>query len=294
MSIKVSSYMWEHSTQKGTRLLLLLAICDMANDDGVCWPSMNTLAKKARTDRRHAIRIVNSLVKAGELEVFSRTDENNPSGSKSNLFLVKVPWAKTPIKEKLVIGPRNRGGVVQPPRGEWYSHHGGSGTATTGGVVQPPPESSLEPSIESSDFEPSLSASAQPSPVPEQPVFNVNLQTYSGDDEEGKPIKKKMQPSNLERAILAYCGRTNSFRSELKKQIKDTAVLYDENAEFKRFIDQKLSAFKPPQNRDTLVSAVLNSHTIWLEKRTVKDEAPDISDSPISNMHRHLFDLSAD
>jgi hypothetical protein len=39
MSIKVMSQVWEHSTRKGTRLLLLLALADFANDEGICYPA---------------------------------------------------------------------------------------------------------------------------------------------------------------------------------------------------------------------------------------------------------------
>ena len=54
MSIAWMNYVWEHSDQKGTSLLLLLAIADHANDDGICWPSVARLAHKARTTKRQA------------------------------------------------------------------------------------------------------------------------------------------------------------------------------------------------------------------------------------------------
>jgi len=69
MSIGWMNHVWEHSQQKGTALLLLLAIADHANDDGLCWPSVGRLAEKARTTKRQAQRLIAELEAAGELVV---------------------------------------------------------------------------------------------------------------------------------------------------------------------------------------------------------------------------------
>lgn len=53
---------WENAPCRENSLLILLALADWANDDGVCWPSMQKLADKARVDRRSAQRIVRKLV----------------------------------------------------------------------------------------------------------------------------------------------------------------------------------------------------------------------------------------
>ena len=69
MSIKVASAIWERSQQKGTALLMLLAIADYANNDGIAWPSIPSLAAKTRISDRQAKRLVQQLVTAGELAV---------------------------------------------------------------------------------------------------------------------------------------------------------------------------------------------------------------------------------
>jgi hypothetical protein len=48
MSIRWIARVWETSPYRGERLLLHLALADFANDEGVCWPSQPTLARKAR------------------------------------------------------------------------------------------------------------------------------------------------------------------------------------------------------------------------------------------------------
>ena len=48
MSVKWISQVWQSSPYKGERLLLHLALADFASDEGICWPSQTTLARKAR------------------------------------------------------------------------------------------------------------------------------------------------------------------------------------------------------------------------------------------------------
>lgn len=69
MSIHAMANVWATSTQTGGNLLLLLALADYANDRGECWPSVETLARKARVTDRHARRILRELVDAGEIEI---------------------------------------------------------------------------------------------------------------------------------------------------------------------------------------------------------------------------------
>ena len=40
MSIRVMTQVWDTSEQKGSALLLLLALADHAADDGFCWPGI--------------------------------------------------------------------------------------------------------------------------------------------------------------------------------------------------------------------------------------------------------------
>lgn len=69
MSIKVMAQVWDDSPQKGSDLLVLLALADFANDQGVSWPKVSTLAAKARMSERNVQRVVTRLKDAGELRV---------------------------------------------------------------------------------------------------------------------------------------------------------------------------------------------------------------------------------
>lgn len=67
MSIKVSSLVWQNGPDKSADMLMLLAIADNADDDGTAWPSIDTLARKCRVDRRTAQRTVRRLEADGWL-----------------------------------------------------------------------------------------------------------------------------------------------------------------------------------------------------------------------------------
>lgn len=67
MSIKIASRVWEHSPQSGAPLLILLALADFSNDEGVCWPLLSTLAKKSRLGDRATQKWLSHLQAGGDI-----------------------------------------------------------------------------------------------------------------------------------------------------------------------------------------------------------------------------------
>ncbi len=68
VSIKIMTAIWEHSDREGSQLLMLLAMADHANDEGVCWPSVETLARKCRIKKRQTQYLLNDLEKSGAIK----------------------------------------------------------------------------------------------------------------------------------------------------------------------------------------------------------------------------------
>ena len=85
MSIKVMTQTWKVSQQQGGALLILLAIADFADDEGMAYPSISTLAKKARLSRRHTQRILRRLVRVKELIIHPGKGQHG-----SNLYQVTL------------------------------------------------------------------------------------------------------------------------------------------------------------------------------------------------------------
>ena len=118
MSIRVMSWVWEHSAAEGIELLVLLAIADHASDDGSdAWPSVETLAKKTRVSPRTVQRAVRSLEARGELSVKiggGRGGSNgytvNLSPRQSDTVSGRNPVNVTPVNLSPVTQLRHRGG----------------------------------------------------------------------------------------------------------------------------------------------------------------------------------------
>lgn len=90
MAVEVSTKVWNHSQQKNTKLVVMLALANRADEDGICWPGYSYIAQKARlSDERGAMRIVKELTEQGELIIA------DPGGGrkKSNHYLVTVGFS---------------------------------------------------------------------------------------------------------------------------------------------------------------------------------------------------------
>ena len=105
MSIRLMSQVWE-DTRIGSQaeLLVLLALADHARDDGLCWPSMRSIAGKARIEERSAQRIIRRLIEKGFVELVSK------GGC--------IDGQNTPNRYRVIGGDR------RPPHGPTESHSG--------------------------------------------------------------------------------------------------------------------------------------------------------------------------
>lgn len=73
MSIKILSHVWQTATVGGSKLLVLLALADFADDKGGnIYPSMATLAVKARLSVDQTRRVVHELIEDGVIELVSQ------------------------------------------------------------------------------------------------------------------------------------------------------------------------------------------------------------------------------
>lgn len=66
MSVRVMSLVWSLDLPDSQKIVLL-ALADSANDEGHCWPSMASLAKKCSKSERTIQGVIKELVEAGHL-----------------------------------------------------------------------------------------------------------------------------------------------------------------------------------------------------------------------------------
>jgi hypothetical protein len=116
---------WQHSKQSGGALVLLLAIADNAHDDGGgAYPSIDTLARKARMTGRNVNILLKALVVDGEIAIDPGA---GPHGV--NVYRVLLPGLATPenISPLKTFHPEksDAGGVKNPARGGEAGFRGG-------------------------------------------------------------------------------------------------------------------------------------------------------------------------
>ena len=69
MSVRWISAVWADSPYRGERLLIHLALADYANDEGMCFPSQRTLARKARCSENYVRLTIKQMIADKLIEV---------------------------------------------------------------------------------------------------------------------------------------------------------------------------------------------------------------------------------
>lgn len=67
MSGRATTAVYDHSTHDASRLLVMLAIANAANDAQVAWPGIDEIARNSRISERQAQNILRDLETSGEL-----------------------------------------------------------------------------------------------------------------------------------------------------------------------------------------------------------------------------------
>lgn len=75
MSFEALDWAWRQPLKQGPKLVLL-ALADYANDDGVCWPGVDALVEKTSMSRSAVIEAIKALTEAGLVAVEKRADAN--------------------------------------------------------------------------------------------------------------------------------------------------------------------------------------------------------------------------
>ena len=87
MSIMAMTWAWGLTDLDQSQTLVLLALADAANDEGMCWPSQAEIGRKARLKDRAVRNQIRSLEAAGLLSVSRRA---TPQGRKTNVYRLNI------------------------------------------------------------------------------------------------------------------------------------------------------------------------------------------------------------
>lgn len=128
VSHHVSSWAWRQPITNPRQKLVLVKLADSANDDGVCWPSLRTLARDTGMSKSAVERNAVELEKLGLLRIEKRTRPDG--GHTSNLYH---------------LGP----GQGVPPEEDGVSRSGGTGCPAQGGTEPEENRKSTSPTTSS-------------------------------------------------------------------------------------------------------------------------------------------------
>ncbi len=91
MSVKLSAYVWDGCASagiKGTKLLILARLADFSSDEGISWPSVDTIARQIGAGRSTVITAVGELERDGWL---TRKERRQGQRSGTNIYTLNVP-----------------------------------------------------------------------------------------------------------------------------------------------------------------------------------------------------------
>jgi len=142
VSVKVMSWVWEHSHAAGSDRLVLLAIADHADHDGGgARPGIDRLCRKTRLKRRTVYDCLRRLEAKGALRVERR------GGGARRPAIYRV------LMDPPAIGDRLRPTPAESPKGTADSGHGteGSNANRVGAAPEPTPPTTAGRSDQGSD-----------------------------------------------------------------------------------------------------------------------------------------------
>lgn len=216
MSIRLMTLIWElpmSSTQK----LVLLALGDWANDEGLCYPSVPSIARRATLSPRQAKRVMHELIGQKWVDVIG----NHNGGAASRRYQINTQRLRTGVAG--VIGDG-----LTPPTSDASSRTGvatASVTGVTGDNLSPVPKigEAVTPAVATSDPRVTRTTNTEPSldPPQEPPASLVFPPALSGRERVVvvdllKDLTPEMSQAVLDELAAKLEGPTVSVRSPMQ------------------------------------------------------------------------------
>jgi len=165
MSTKLVSWVWDGCASAGmkiTSVAIMARLADYSNDDGVCWPSVETIARQLGAGSSTIRTAISKLEKDGWL---TRKQRRNGNRNAPNIYRLNV--------EKLCSMAHPHQSVFDPSKSDASKSDLSKFDASKSNTISAfdPPESGGDPSVKSkhdpSDKKPSCPDATPPDPLPD-------------------------------------------------------------------------------------------------------------------------------
>ncbi|MCJ3066399.1 helix-turn-helix domain-containing protein [Klebsiella pneumoniae] len=90
MSVKLSAWVWDGcaaSGVKGIKLLVMARLADFSSDEGICWPSVETISRQTGGGRSTVITAISQLERDGWL---TRTERRKGQRNATNIYTLNI------------------------------------------------------------------------------------------------------------------------------------------------------------------------------------------------------------
>ena len=193
MSIKLMSQVWDVQSLSQARKMLLLAVADFANDEGLSWPSVETLMRKCSFKSDSGVRrALSELCDEGWLTKTTRSGKaaNGRRVQGSNYYQMSLEKLRDESSEPVPRTPSTK--PAEPVRHEGSQHEGSRHEGSCGNKKQDyePVPRTPDPLV-TSKHDPSDKNSRQPAAQtdqsePAKQVLNYFNQTTGHSYRDGK------------------------------------------------------------------------------------------------------------
>ena len=158
MSVYAMAWAWQQRCRNASEKLVLLALADFSDDEGVCWPGTRKLSEKCGVTQRQVRAHMQLLEESALVERVERTHE---SGRRlSNLYRLPIPTRKKPSGSSSVAESQG-GDPAVDNRGDPEADNRVDPDVRNRGLIEP---SDIEPSDRTTNSEP-VGARVEPSPA---------------------------------------------------------------------------------------------------------------------------------
>ena len=211
MSVKILSRVWEEFPGDGSELLAMLALADWSDDNGQCFPSISSIARKIRLSRSQTQRIIHKLIDDGYVVVTANSLGGSPAQTRHyRIVLSRFTGGmhSTPAGSMDATGCTDATGSAHAQEG---SHPcGGRGSAHATQTV----------------IEPSLTVSNTPRIKKSAITLNRFLETCKQNSEqaipEDDPVFEYAETVGLEVEMIAVCWQEfKTYYLAKQKRYKD-------------------------------------------------------------------------
>jgi hypothetical protein len=223
MSIKWMVWVWENSPFKQAQLLIHLKLADFANDNGVCWPSVETIAKAARCTPRH---VQDTLSTMEEMKLLKKTYRR---GRATLYGLYGMDEENDPPDMGVAGGEPQFTPGVKP----------------SSGAPEPQFTQNLkEPPIEHPTYsEPAAQI------VPDEPEYVTNIDDQWATESTGKKRPKWQTPNAEMMRYMAPFGRKWFHSTDERSQCKQLLSLLDANMITEEWVEEVLRQATEPTEK---------------------------------------------